>query len=262
MTKYTFNFDSRKPIDPSTIKDGDIVAFEWYCEYEETTKKGVACMETSDFFYAAYNLFRDADDEGGVWVSDELPENITLYAPTKEEFELAIGLFSSYNINYLNYINQDSPKNIEKLKTTLREREDRMEKVVELLNAKAQQQSKEIEDLSHRLFEEGLEYNTKLSDAQKEIDQLKATIAEMEKKPSEDDFVKRFVRETKHFFKHDRKKADIIRQIMIKVGRVDADADIDAWIEGAEKPIVKIENAADVIAEGGKKIVKHINEAV
>ena len=152
MTKYTFNFDSRKPIDPSTIKDGDIVAFEWYCEYEETTKKGVACMGTSDFFYAAYNLFRDADDEGGVWVSDELPENITLYTPTKEEFELAIDLFSSYNINYLNYINQDSQNNIEKLKTALREREDRMEKVVELLNAKAKQQSKEIADLSHRLF--------------------------------------------------------------------------------------------------------------
>ena len=48
------------------------------------------------------------------------------------------------------------------------------------------------------------------------------------------DFVQRFVEETKHFYKHDRKKADAIRQIMIKMGRSDADAELDAWIEGRE----------------------------
>ena len=51
---------------------------------------------------------------------------------------------------------------------------------------------------------------------------------------TEDDFVERFVEETKRFYKHERKKADAIRQIMIKVGRRDAEADIDAWIEGRE----------------------------
>ena len=50
-----------------------------------------------------------------------------------------------------------------------------------------------------------------------------------------DDFVQRIVKETKHLYKHDRKKADAIRQIMIKVGRSDADAELDAWIEGKEK---------------------------
>lgn len=51
---------------------------------------------------------------------------------------------------------------------------------------------------------------------------------------TEDDFVERFVEEAKRFYKHERKKADAIRQIMIKVGRRDAEADIDAWIEGRE----------------------------
>lgn len=51
---------------------------------------------------------------------------------------------------------------------------------------------------------------------------------------TEDDFVERFIEETKRFYKHERKKADAIRQIMIKVGRRDAEADIDAWIEGRE----------------------------
>lgn len=61
-------------------------------------------------------------------------------------------------------------------------------------------------------------------------------IAALRSVPTEDDFVKKFVKETKHFFKHDRKKADTVRQIMIKVGRVDADKDLDSWIDGKEQP--------------------------
>ena len=74
------------------------------------------------------------------------------------------------------------------------------------------------------------------------IAELKAKLAEKEEEiaewkrvPTEDDFVKKFVKETKHFFKHDRKKADIIRQIMIKVGRYDADKELDSWIDGKEQ---------------------------
>ena len=61
-------------------------------------------------------------------------------------------------------------------------------------------------------------------------------IAKLKNVPTEDDFVKKFVKETKHFFKHDRKKADTVRQIMIKVGRSDADKELDSWIEGKEQP--------------------------
>lgn len=61
-------------------------------------------------------------------------------------------------------------------------------------------------------------------------------ITELKRVPTEDEFVKKFVNETKHFFKHDRKKADTVRQIMIKVGRVDADKDLDSWIDGKEQP--------------------------
>ena len=64
------------------------------------------------------------------------------------------------------------------------------------------------------------------------------------------DFVKRIVEETKHVYKHDRKKADVIRQIMIKVGRSDADAELDAWIEGKEKK-----------KKGTKKIVQKITNS-
>ena len=56
---------------------------------------------------------------------------------------------------------------------------------------------------------------------------------------TEDDFVERFVEETKRFYKHERKKADAIRQIMIKVGRQDAEAEIDAWMDGKQTKVVK-----------------------
>lgn len=61
-------------------------------------------------------------------------------------------------------------------------------------------------------------------------------IARCKDVPTEDNFVKKFVEETKHFFKHDRKKADTVRQIMIKVGRSDADKELDSWIEGKQQP--------------------------
>lgn len=64
------------------------------------------------------------------------------------------------------------------------------------------------------------------------------------------DFVQRIVEETKHLYKHDRKKADTIRKVMIKVGRADADAELDAWIEGKEKSTsVKFENAQVTIQQ-------------
>lgn len=56
---------------------------------------------------------------------------------------------------------------------------------------------------------------------------------------TEDDFVERFVEETKRFYKHERKKADAIRQIMIKVGRQDAEAEIDAWMDGKQTKVAK-----------------------
>ena len=84
-------------------------------------------------------------------------------------------------------------------------------------------------------------YQEEIVERDKEIAELKAEVERLQEVSTEDDFVKRFVEETKHFFKHDRKKADIVRQIMIKVGRSDADKELDAWIEGKEqKPSIAV----------------------
>lgn len=90
---------------------------------------------------------------------------------------------------------------------------------------------------------ESIDYQDDIARRDKQIAELKALLAAKDEEsakykdvPTEDDFVKKFVKETKHFFKHDRKKADTVRQIMIKVGRADADKELDSWIEGKELP--------------------------
>lgn len=49
---------------------------------------------------------------------------------------------------------------------------------------------------------------------------------------TEDDFVRRLVRETKYLYKHEEGKIEVIRQILYKVGRSDAEEELDEWIEG------------------------------
>ena len=73
-----------------------------------------------------------------------------------------------------------------------------------------------------------------------ELEEIKKERDEWRRKYEEetvktDEFVAKMVEETKHFFKHDRKKADVVRQIMIKVDRPDADKELDDWIEGREE---------------------------
>ena len=79
--------------------------------------------------------------------------------------------------------------------------------------------------------------DNRIAELEAKIKEKDEEIAEWKKVPTEDAFVKKFVKETKHFFKHDRKKADIVRQIMIKVGRSDADKELDLWIDGKEQSI-------------------------
>lgn len=83
-------------------------------------------------------------------------------------------------------------------------------------------------------------YQEEIACRDKRIKELEEENERLRSVPTEDAFVKRFVKETKHFFKHDRKKADIIRQIMIKLGRTNEDLDLDAWIEGNERQNAKI----------------------
>ena len=262
-----FEFGNRKPIDPSTIQCGDVVAFEWNDDYNGK-KKGVIWLVDSTWFNAAYNLFRDADDEGGVWWTDQVPDNIIFYQPTREEYQLASEKFrpqdshldEPFNMPFSFEGEPSLDELFETIKTKIKNHDEAQRENIDRLRTETIKQSEEAERLFHENTEKEMEFNAKLKAAEKRIKELEETIIQLKEMPTEDAFVKKFVKETKHFYKHDRKKADAIRQIMIKVGRADADADIDAWIEGKEKPLVTIEKAGDVIADGGKKIVRNVNK--
>jgi hypothetical protein len=56
---------------------------------------------------------------------------------------------------------------------------------------------------------------------------------------TEDDFVVRFVKKVKHNLKRDKKTVEEIRKLMDALGRSDADKELDDWLQGKDKKVVK-----------------------
>lgn len=71
-----------------------------------------------------------------------------------------------------------------------------------------------------------------LADKEKEVVELK-------KQPTEDSFVKRMVSATKNLFGINRKHADYVRQVLLKLGRDEEQEELLAWIERREQKRVK-----------------------
>lgn len=232
---------SGNAIAPSTIKDGDIVSFCWHNADTGRIKWGYAWMKDADEFYAAYNLYRDADDESGVWVSDSMPSGVTFYSPTKENFLFALDKMMGMTIVEAplnipaHFWGEDSTCGFKSVITDMQNREDAYLHIIE----RCRKLIKESDDRNCEIVIANIvelkNLQSKLDEAQARINKLEENIEDLKRKPTEAAFVKKFVKETKHFYKHDRKKADAIRQIMIKVGQSEAEADLDAWMEGNEK---------------------------
>ena len=64
-------------------------------------------------------------------------------------------------------------------------------------------------------------------------------IAELKKQPTEDSFVKRMVSATKNLLGINRKHADYVRQVLLKLGRDEEQEELLAWIERREQKTVK-----------------------
>ena len=243
---------SRPVLDRSSIKHGDLVAFDYQGRH------GVAIMENGNEFRAAYNIFHE---EGRVWAYDYLPpeSEITLYAPDKDDMMLAIAhLYSAedeYEMDNLLSLWQKGIKGhniavreaFNQLQQAIADENDIHKLVIEKLHAqrKSEQKRREQEreratDAAHRMEKLHAKQARLVEEQEQTIKDLKAEIAELKKVPTEDAFVKRFVSETKKMFKHHRENADDIRKVFLKMGRTDAEAELDAFIEmGEVKPIVQ-----------------------
>jgi len=91
------------------------------------------------------------------------------------------------------------------------------------------------------------------------IAELEALLAEKDKKiddlkgmPTEDSFVRRLVNATKNIFGINRKHADYVRQVLLKLGRDEEQEELLAWIERREQNTVK---------KVTKKIIQKINNS-
>lgn len=99
-------------------------------------------------------------------------------------------------------------------------------------------------------------YHDEVALRDKRIEELEKENADLRAIKTEDAFVKKLVKETMNLYKHEKSKTEVIRQILYKVGRSDAEEELDAWIEGREyKPSINI--AGDYIAN--KHVTNEVN---
>lgn len=98
-------------------------------------------------------------------------------------------------------------------------------------------------------------YHDEIALRDKRIEELEKENADLKAVKTEDDFVKKLVTETMNLYKHEKSKTEVIRQILYKVGRSDAEAILDAWIE--EKKI-----RPSVHFEGDYVANKHVTNEV
>ena len=77
-------------------------------------------------------------------------------------------------------------------------------------------------------------FQEEIASRDRRIAELEAENVHLKSVKTEDEFVRRLVKETKKLYKHEKDKIEVVRQILYKVGRNDAEEELDAWIEGRE----------------------------
>lgn len=81
-----------------------------------------------------------------------------------------------------------------------------------------------------------------INDLKNQLLEKDRTIEDLKTVKTEDDFVKRLLKETKKMFNHERSKAVGISQLLDKMGRCNDFEDLDAWIEGRERRAITQNN--------------------
>lgn len=114
MLSYNLPFPDvtdRKMIYPYYLNRGDVVAFK-----SRDQRTGIIVMEFSDMMMVAVNLY---EEEGRLWYSDFLPEDLLLFEASEEEKLWGYQFFleresaindSYYKNHFISFIDAESPK--------------------------------------------------------------------------------------------------------------------------------------------------------
>ena len=258
MKKYEFKDPlSNRPFVRQQIKDGDIVAFDY--KYG----RGVAQMKDEICFYSAYNL----SGPNEVCYNDGMPVEIQLLHPSKDDMFLAtIRLMSETNDDdnlpedftiykdLLYSAETTLMPAIDKLQSAIKNYNEMQDYIAKRWQKELDKEKQTVKGLKKWYEDETKKRDVKIEQLEKRIKELEAEAERLKQQPSEDSFVERLVKETKNLYKHEKVKTEVIRQILYKVGRSDAEAELDAWIEGKERPSVSV--AGDYVAN------KHVENEV
>ena len=82
-------------------------------------------------------------------------------------------------------------------------------------------------------------YQEEIANRDRRIKELEEENARLKSVKTEDEFVARFVKKVKHNLKRDKKTVEEIRKLMDALGRSDADKELDDWLQGKDKKVVK-----------------------
>jgi hypothetical protein len=82
-------------------------------------------------------------------------------------------------------------------------------------------------------------YQEEITCRDRRIKELEEENARLKSVKTEDEFVARFVKKVKHNLKRDKKTVEEIRKLMDALGRSDADKELDDWLQGKDKKVVK-----------------------
>ena len=176
-----------KPLDRSEIMDGEIVAFN--TEYG----RGVALMQDGSWFHSAYNL----NKRNEVWVMDNMPDDIQLFPPTKEDILLAIDhLFYGLTEEddsaldfWSKYLNRDiyrigqAIKDVDEMQVHIENRwRGEFKRWTDIIS----QLQKKIEDLTAELEER----DKRIAQLETQLNEMSKLSAGVAKKSSQDDVLK------------------------------------------------------------------------
>jgi hypothetical protein len=90
--------------------------------------------------------------------------------------------------------------------------------------------------------EEIARLNQHIKKLKSKVEEQNREIGELKRRPTVDDFVGRLVSATKKLFGINRKHADYVRQVLLKLGRDEEQEELLLWIEHKEKKPLKKES--------------------
>lgn len=109
-----------------------------------------------------------------------------------------------------------------------------------------------------------ISYQEDIANLKAELKEKDEIIEELQKRPTEDDFIDRLLEKLKTVWKNEKKTINEIRKILDALGRVDVVEKLDACLEGkAKKSKKNIENVSSKIYINGDYVVdKHVDNEV